>query len=180
MKFYRNDEKYGGLIFAAFRMTKEGKFNTRNNKVFGWLRRKMGMSNIEKYGEERAKEIASKMSVSMKGKNLGNQNGKKVKKIQVTCPVCGVIGENSIMHRWHFDNCNKPRPAAHNKGKPVSKKVKSILETFGFKKGNIPYNKGRKMKPAPLRECPYCGLISRGSHMTRYHFKNCKKKVVDT
>jgi len=57
----------------------------------------------------------------------------------------------------------------------INKRIKSYI--------NIPENfyLGRtKFKKAKIKEytCPHCGLIGNGSNMKRYHFDNCKKKII--
>ena len=49
----------------------------------------------------RSQEFKDKMSVAMQGINKGRKHTK------IMCPHCGKEGGNTIMKRWHFDNCKE-------------------------------------------------------------------------
>lgn len=52
----------------------------------------------------------------------------------------------------------KPNP---NKGKPLSEDAKNNMR-----------------KPKEKHICPYCNIVGGGGNMKRYHFDNCKQRVI--
>jgi hypothetical protein len=70
-------------------------------------------------------------------------------------------------------NGKKGKPSG-KKGIPNGKKGKP-----SGKKGIPTGPRGKQKNPATEVECPHCGLVGRGSNMTRHHFGNCKMKPVD-
>jgi len=66
-------------------------------------------------GRSRPEETKAKISAAHKGKKLSEEHRKKLSKIytdrpKVICPHCPKSGSQSIMARWHFDNCKlKPQ-----------------------------------------------------------------------
>lgn len=61
-------------------------------------------------GRSRPEEVKAKISAGHKGKKLSIEHREKLSKIytdrpKVKCPHCTKSGSQSIMARWHFDNC---------------------------------------------------------------------------
>lgn len=54
------------------------------------------------YGKTHSEETRNKISNKLKGKQAHNKNQKDQ---IVKCPHCEKLGGNSVMKRWHFDNC---------------------------------------------------------------------------
>jgi hypothetical protein len=132
IKIYPNENK---LIYAARMMTCPGSKCKRNNKMYGWLRRKYnsiqsfnvqkGYKNNPNYGMKNKKhteKTKQKMSLAWKPSQLiqcpncnkigGINNMKRYhfdkcgKSLpKITCPFCNKSGSDNIMKRWHFDNC---------------------------------------------------------------------------
>jgi group I intron endonuclease len=80
-----------------------------------------GKSYVERYGEEKARElielrqqrqkeiwnhrsIHEKDIISKKMSNTGK--GKPKLQKDTKCPHCGRVGKIGVMSRWHFDNCS--------------------------------------------------------------------------
>jgi len=62
--------------------------------------------------EEHKKNISTGVKKSERKSTKGRKypNRKKRENIvhsTITCPVCGIIGGNNVMKRWHFDKCYK-------------------------------------------------------------------------
>jgi hypothetical protein len=62
------------------------------------------------------------------------------------------------------------------KGKPKSTETRQKMS--GARKGIPSGKKGIPKGPQKLVECPHCGLVGGASSMTRWHFDNCKKKII--
>lgn len=49
---------------------------------------KARLSTVQRHKTNRQRQLASERMLT-----------------EVECPHCGKIGQKTIMHRWHFDNC---------------------------------------------------------------------------
>lgn len=58
---------------------------------------------------------------SEKSKDLMSVNRFNVPLTQIECPHCGLIGSNSNMKRWHFDNCKNKENLQIKFGKQTDK-----------------------------------------------------------
>ena len=79
----------------------------------------LGSDNVSQahVGKKHSEEWKQNMSASLKGKPPNSIGSKRTEvsksamsatmraKPDVTCPHCGKVGYNAVMHRWHFDNC---------------------------------------------------------------------------
>lgn len=79
-----------------------------------------GKNYVERYGEEKARELILLRSVKQKeiwkrrslkdkakifNKVKATSKGKSIEFKTVICPHCSNVGKENIMYRWHFDNC---------------------------------------------------------------------------
>lgn len=112
-----------GLINAAVLMTACNIIQVRNNKLFGWIKRKLSvMKSHQMIGRRSAKKgipvsdyTKRKISESKTGSRLSMQTREKLSiakigkppsnHIIVSCPHCDKSGSLRIMKRWHFNNC---------------------------------------------------------------------------
>jgi hypothetical protein len=64
-----------------------------------------GRASIAKHNKERVWTDEAK--AKLRQHNLGKPNTvqKGIPQVQITCPHCGLTGGNSVMKRWHMDNC---------------------------------------------------------------------------
>lgn len=71
------------------------------------------------------------------------------------------------------ENSKSKNNSFFNKKHTAESKAKSSKTKK--EKGIVPWNKG---KVVPIIECPYCKKTGGNSNMTRYHFENCKNKII--
>ena len=179
VKIYPTETK---LIYAANMMTVGTQYAKRNNKTFGWLRRKLNSVLRERIVTQ---ETRKRMSESAKAKE------------RIECPHCNKTGLVGNMNRWHFDNC-KNHPTKTNvhtisedhklkisKGQIGMERRQASCQYCG-KTGNacniIPHEKfcksnpNRVKKEDPKVKCPHCDKEGAPCNMKRWHFDNCKMK----
>lgn len=122
-----------GLIFAVIIMTASSEGQLRNNKEFGWIRRKFqkyqlgkhhspqtefksGMTpwNKDKIGLQHTQETRSKIRIARSKQKIIHSEETKRKigqtlsgksKPIATCPNCGKKGGLPQLKQWHFDKC---------------------------------------------------------------------------
>ena len=187
VKIYPSNDK---LVFAANMMSVASPKSQRrlNNKRHGWLRRLNAEAQRNRVFTD---ETRAKMSESA-------LNRKKVK-----CPHCGKEGLSGNMHRWHFDNCKLgPTPLVF---KHTEEYKSNMRKTFAEKQPvknskkikcdhcdyvgiscvvNSAHNDYCKMNPNRKSAvqnsitCPHCGKEGKPANMHRWHFDNCKQKIV--
>lgn len=84
---------------------------TKPGKDFSEKMSKIVKERYEKDPESWKKSKETREKISRQNKLRDPSYRKKIsetrKKQIVTCPHCGKIGNNSIMQRWHFNNCKK-------------------------------------------------------------------------
>lgn len=179
VKIYPTESK---LVYAANMMTVGTQYAKRNNKTFGWIRRKV----IEaERGKIVSQETRKRMSESAKNKE------------RVKCPYCDVIGLLGNMNRWHFENCSKgPNKVVHLMSKEhkaslskgmMNAKWSVIKCEFCEKTGKScvikTHQKFCKSNPnrvkkveSELKQCVHCGKQCTGTNLKRWHNDNCKMK----
>lgn len=144
IKIYPNESK---LIYAARMMTIDGRDTKRNNKIYGWLKRKFSKLQCEKMtgkiGWHHTDESKQKISESHKGKKKPGSR-----------PTVSIS--------------NKTRKIIRN---PLTDEQKKNISEG--RKGKTAWNKGLVM---PKITCPYCNKSGSEFNMNRWHFENCKKK----
>ena len=171
VKIYPGNYK---LVHAAHMMTVDSHGTRINNKLYGWIKRKLAIIVSERFSG-------------------GQFHGPH--KI-VTCPHCGESGGKNGMKRYHFENCinhcdaskqeENKKHRGKGSGKPQStatKEKRRITQKdnhprIGTKHTEETRRRMREIKlnapPHPIVECPHCGTKGGGGNMTRHHFKNCK------
>jgi len=82
---------------------------------------------------------------------------------QIECPVCKKVGATNNMHRYHFDNCKHSGPRA----------MEFVLRKLPDPTSAIVRRKVFYVK------CPVCGKVGAQGNMHRYHFDNCKHRVIN-
>lgn len=172
------------LICAAHLMCYDQTGKRLNNKLFGWIKRR----------------LAEATSIRFKEVNRGPQE-------RSICPYCNKEGGKSTMTRYHFENCinhpnkdlqkinkikRKGKPQSEetkakrketqkdnppHKGKLHSKETKLIMSKIKLREDNP--RRGIKAGPQPIVMCPHCKKEGGQNNMTKYHFNNCKKKLSD-
>jgi hypothetical protein len=182
------------LIFAAWGMT-QGKW--RNNKKFGWLRKKRAEAQR---GIKLSEEAKKKISESRTGTKLSVDAARKLHEAR---KLAGTSQETRI--KLSAALTGKPKTESHkkslaearkkinytpelreklaaNKGKPQNDKQKAALLlankgrplTDEHKRKVSEANKG-KVRQKVL--CPHCGKEGGDGIMKRWHFDNCKEKT---
>jgi hypothetical protein len=174
VKIHHNNHK---LVYAANMMCMG-----RNNKRYGWLRRKLSESmtgrlvpeetkhklsviakqRIEEYGHPKGmlgKNHTEESKQLMSSKRLGEDNGMWGKK-HTECTI---------------DKMRKPKTEEHRKKLSLSKSGKNH-PNFGKKLSDKTKQKiSKSNKNAPNVVCPHCGTEGKKSPMIRWHFDNCRK-----
>jgi hypothetical protein len=99
------------------------------------------------FGRKKTLEHRQKLSITSKGNkaNLGrkhseeslrkmseSQRGKKKKDAE--CPHCGKIGNENVMHRWHFDKCPTYTGVNHTQPDNFKEKMRGENHPFYGKK----------------------------------------------
>lgn len=135
-----------------------------------------------------AKRISEDTEANMRRGSPGQANGmygkthsasaiariKEANNIKVECPHCGLNGTNSIMKRWHFDNCK----LSPNYVAPPKMKRRKATEETKQKISNAHKGKDSPLKGRPQKKdttCPHCGIVGGNAQLSRWHFDNCKK-----
>lgn len=183
------------LIYAANMMascTLDGK---RNNKVYGWLRRKFsenisGPNNPmfgKRHSEERRKQSAlfgehnpfygkshsedskSRISTSKKGKNLGRTPWMKGRNHSEDSKK--KISENNPYTGTFGKHPNNGRSHSKEAIEKIRESSIGRLHTEDAKRKISESKMGIRQKTL---ECPRCNKIGGASNMRRYHFENCK------
>lgn len=116
-----------------------------------------GKSLVDRYGEEKAKEIRDKISNS----KLGNPSGMLGK----THPAKGKTG------MWKMSDEGKRRVSDARKGMQFSDEHLANLTA-----ANILNGKARRGKKQELATCIHCGKVGGVGAINRYHNHNCKFK----
>jgi NUMOD3 motif len=185
------------LIYAANMMTVDSHGYRVNNKLYGWLRRKLCETLKNR---TMSNETRSKMSFAKK--NISNETRDKLRNARK-----GKIAVNKgIPHTAE----TKAKMSAIKKGKPSNRtgisrsmSAETKAKISASKKGKVSNRKGsitseetkakmraakqtvsietrikisNSLKNKPKVICPHCNKEGNQSHMTRYHFENCKLK----
>lgn len=130
------------LVIAVLRMSHAERY--RNNKVFGWLRRKHSEAIGEVVGDYWRGRKRKPFSYEHQKKIAASQTGRK-------------RGPHSDEHKRKLSDAHRgKRLTADHKQKLAKAK------------------QGVKRKPYRLMECPHCGKSGAGGSMLRWHFDRCK------
>jgi hypothetical protein len=193
VKLYPNNKK---IIFAAHMMTVSN--GRRNNKTYGWVRRKMSEAQSGKgnhmygktltdderkargssgeanpfYGRNHSEESKKKISDSKLGKNKGRTPWNKG--IAQTEETKQKIRDNSP---WKGTKGSGTHPSVGRKTSDETKK--KLSKIFKGKKMDEDFIKKISKPKGPQVKviCPHCKKEGGASNMNRYHFENCKDKL---
>jgi len=157
--------KESGLIYAV-NMMSGNKIGKRNNKSFGWIRRKNAeIARKTQLGRKHSKETRLKMSNAHKGKIVSEETRIKLRKPR------------------NYTDKIKQKISNTHKGKIVSEETR--LKISNANKGRLMskewknnISKALKGKKWEVVICPYCNKSGGKPLMTRYHFNNCKFKEI--
>ena len=161
IKIYPNNSS---IIFAAVMMGA----TRQNNKVYGWLKRKMSVirKGIPTHIVPHSEQTKIKISISVKKSKTDEMN----KRHSELMSGRKLSSEHKIKIREKSKlRINSPETrkkiSISNKGKIISEeaRLKSSLT-----------QKGRKQE---LLICPFCNKEGGRSNMLRYHFDNCRNKI---
>jgi len=118
MSRYKNHANYKGLVYGAHKMCSNSTTQKRNNKLYGWIKRKFSIVNT---GWKHTEEALDAMSINRK---IEIENSKKL------CPHCRKVVGTGNFNRWHGDNCEKNRSWEAQFGKEKAQlKKKNISDT---------------------------------------------------
>lgn len=136
------------LVTAVIRMSGHGK--NRNNKAFGWIRRKNAIAISEiNTGVAKTAQHKHNLSIAKTGVAIGpmSNEAKQKKSVALT-------------------------------GKPSQLKGKTYIEIYGKEAATLQGMKRNVAKTGvtrPLVICPICKEIGGAGAMHRWHFDNCKE-----
>jgi len=177
VKMYPTNPK---LVYALIIMTGKRENISRNNKMYGWLKKRVSIAKTgKKYSEESkqkmsdaarkrkpmSEETRKKMSLSRTGKSKGPMSAEQKKKISNTkqanpksSPTKGRIVSEETKEKLRQANLGK-----HH----TEETKKKISENHS----NTSWNKGILQ---PKLICPHCNKIGGSGGMHQWHFDNCK------
>ena len=155
--------EHAGLIYAAQLMTVDSNGQRVNNKLYGWIKRKLSET---RKGKTHLVEARAKMSAANKGKTLSAEHR----------AILSSANKGKTLSAEH-----RAKLSAAKKGKPKS--ADHIAKIANAKRGKLLSAETRaKMSAAHTGKskskviCPHCNKEGGQSLMTRYHFENCKLK----
>jgi len=150
-----------GLVFAAHRMTSGER---RNNKLYGWLRRKHATAMKNKIVSE---ETRAKIGAANKGKIVSDETRAKI--------GASKKGKSPSAE-------TRAKLSVANKGKSPSAETRAKLSVAS--KGTFRTSEVRSKMSAAMKGkvrikllCPHCGKEIAAGNFTRWHGENCKRKV---
>lgn len=177
VKIYPNNSK---LVFALIIMTGKKEYVSRNNKMYGWIKKRI---SIAKTGKKYSDESRQKMSESAKKrKPMSVETKLKMPKSRLG-KLKGPMSEEQKKRISDTKQAN-PKPS-WNKGRTVSEETKEKLRQANLGKhhteeskkkisqnhSNTSWNKGVLQ---PKLTCPYCNKTGGSGGMQQWHFENCK------
>lgn len=134
------------------------------------LRDILSGENSPFYGKTHSKEAIEKIRKANIGKK---QKPEAIEKMRQALKILHSGKNNPFYGKTHDEEARKKMSKA---SRATIKKLKT--------EGKDHFNKGKKASTETLeklrikRTCPHCGKEGGGSAMNRYHFDNCKNKVV--
>ncbi len=154
VKIYPDNHK---LVYAASMMTTDTHGKRVNNKLFGWLRRKISKVQSEAksgekhpmFGKKRTEEFKQKMSSVHKDKIVSDETKQKMSEAKKGKKL-------SIEH--------KQKLFIANKGKIMSDETKKKLS--------------ENHKNKPKLECQYCNKLADAGNFKQWHGDKCKLKPI--
>jgi hypothetical protein len=196
--------EHHGLITGAHLMTICSNGQRVNNKLYGWLKRKLSES---KKGRTHTAEARAKISAAGKGRvsskkgiPLSAEQKAKISAANTGRPVSdehkakiGAAHKGKTLSAEHIAKISnskkgKPKSAEHvakiantKRGKLLSAETKAKISASGkgLRKSAehiAKISNAKKGKSQSTSICPHCKKQGGVSNMTRYHFDNCKHK----
>ncbi len=167
VKIYLNNTK---LVYAASAMTFD-KFGKRyNNKMYGWIMRKLSKA----YSEDRKGQVSA-----FKGKKHTEESKKKMSEISKSLNLLPPSKKGTKMsdeQKEHLSTFWKGKP----KGERTEQHKINLGNSLRGKKASEETKKklseARLGKSYNIVTCPYCNVSGGSSAMGRWHFDNCKNK----
>ena len=176
VKIYPLNEK---LVFAANRMASG---NQRNNKLYGWIRRKLAIAiSVNNKGNpspNKGKSMSAETKAKISAANIGKPSWYKgVPRSAETKAKISAANKGTIRSAEYLANLR-----ASKKDKPCSNETRAKLSAAhkGKPKSaehNAKNSAAQKGKAKPKIICPHCNKEGAGSGMSRFHFDKCKRKV---
>jgi hypothetical protein len=158
VKIYPNNRN---LVLAVKMMTVSGTHVIRNNKMYGWLRKKFSkaMSNRIITKETRKKMSVSKLgNTNKKGKKLSDDSKEKLS-------VAATGRQHTEESKRKISEAGK-RPCSEETKRKIGLANKNFKSPF----------RGIKLK---IVQCPHCNKQGAGGSMKLWHFDNCRNKDVN-
>ena len=116
-------------------------------------------------------EIRNKISASLSGR-VGTPLSDKAKNL-LRVAKTGVPKSEETKQKLRLANLGKKASAEARKKMSLAHKGKKRSDEFRKKLGDA-----RRGKSQPKLQCPHCSKIGGNSNMVRWHFSNCKQKVI--
>jgi len=166
-----------GLVYAAQMMTIGSTGQRVNNKLYGWIKRKVSDSKKGKKRQPVSAETRAKIGASKKGKLLSAET-----KAKLSAAKQNVSAET----RAKLSNASKGKPrSAETRAKMSASKQNMSAETraklSAANKGKSQSMETRAKRSAAQKGisqlkivCPHCNKTGGTSNMKRWHFANCK------
>ena len=158
-----------GLANAVWRMTSNK--HHKNNKRYGWLRKKHAKSISEQLkGIKRgtfSEDHIRKLSEAKIGRTLSDEQKQKI--------------GSSVAAYARTDAARKKTSAVHSGRKRSNKTKSKISQALAGKQKSAEhvakFAAAQRGKPQPVVICPHCGKQGGKPIMTRYHFDKCEEKL---
>jgi hypothetical protein len=143
------------LVYAAMLMTQSNDGTRTNNKLFGWIRRRLAEARRVPHSEERKR----KNSEAQKGKKLSAETRAKMSASRKGVPRPEI----------QKIRCSEAQKGRKKTPEQIEKTRQASLKSWAEMKANdsVPIR--------PMILCPHCGKEGK-NNMRRYHFDNCKNK----
>lgn len=178
IKIYPTERK---LVFAALMMSVNNKKQGRNNKSYGWVRRKCAEALV---GSTHTAETRRKLSELSKGRKQTDEQIKQRVETRMLNSDCWHSDETR--HKISLANTGKIHSEKSKKKMSESKlgrvvSVETRRKISKIHKGKIVSSETkellsqiRKGKSQQILTCPHCNKQGGISNLRRYHFDNCK------
>lgn len=126
----------------------------------------IGKTFIDRFGEEKAREIGERISKNNTGKHYHSDEHKSQLSSKMMGNKLGALQSDEIRNikriKWTVDNPGK-NPTEETKRKISQSKMGTISPFRGVARKKI--------------TCPHCGKVGGDGLMQRWHFDNCKNKL---
>lgn len=154
-------------------------------------RKKLSIASKKQHRKPVSEETRKKLSIASKGRILTEEHKASISRGKIghitseeTKAKLREATKNQFRNGMSEEVKEKIRQKAIGRKNPHSEETKAKIAKAST--GRIKSQEERdkmsksisnalKGKPLPKTECPHCGKIGAKSHMTRWHFDNCKK-----